>query len=178
MEDDQTGDESSYSVSLPGHTGGRGIPLSDSEKVEALSDSLETQFHPVTESSVPTVIEIVDVALMSYFLILQSEPTLTNPDEVNEAVSGLKIRKAPNPNGIKYEALKHLSQRAVSFRAQIFNAVLCSHQFPQVWKNALEISILKPGKDPALSSFFRPISLLDTIGKLFENILLTRILYK
>jgi len=39
------------------------------------------------------------------------------------------------------------------------------------------ISILKPGKDPALPSSYRPISILDTIGKLFENILLSTILY-
>ena len=38
-------------------------------------------------------------------------------------------------------------------------------------------SILKPRKDPALSSSYRPISLLDTIGKLFEKILLARILH-
>jgi hypothetical protein len=38
------------------------------------------------------------------------------------------------------------------------------------------ISILKPGKDPTFPSSYRPISLLDTIGKLFENILLARIL--
>jgi hypothetical protein len=35
---------------------------------------------------------------------------------------------------------------------------------------------MKPGKDPAQPSSYRPISLLDTIGKLFERILLTRIL--
>jgi hypothetical protein len=40
------------------------------------------------------------------------------------------------------------------------------------------ISILKPGKDPALPSSYRPISLLDTIGKLFEKILLARILHE
>jgi hypothetical protein len=40
------------------------------------------------------------------------------------------------------------------------------------------ISILKPGKDPALPSSFRPISLLHTVGKLFEKILLDRILHK
>ena len=40
------------------------------------------------------------------------------------------------------------------------------------------ISILKPGKDPALPSSFRPISLLDTIGKLFEKIILARILHE
>ena len=40
------------------------------------------------------------------------------------------------------------------------------------------ISILKPGKDPALPSSYRLISLLDTIGKLFEKILLARILHE
>jgi len=38
------------------------------------------------------------------------------------------------------------------------------------------ISILNPGKDPALPSSYWPISLLDTIGKLFEKILLVRII--
>jgi len=37
------------------------------------------------------------------------------------------------------------------------------------------VSIIKPGKKPALPSSYRPISLLDTIGKLFENIPLSRI---
>jgi hypothetical protein len=40
------------------------------------------------------------------------------------------------------------------------------------------ISILKPGKDPALTSSYRLISLLDTIGKLFEKLLLARILHE
>jgi hypothetical protein len=36
--------------------------------------------------------------------------------------------------------------------------------------------MLKPGKDPTLHSSYRPISLLDTVGKLFEKILLARVL--
>jgi hypothetical protein len=40
------------------------------------------------------------------------------------------------------------------------------------------ISILKPGKDPAQPSSYRPIILLDTISKLLEKIVLTRILYE
>ena len=175
MEDDQKGDESSYSISPPGHPGG--IALSDFEKAEALADSLETQFQPVSDPSDPTVIEMVDVALRSYFLTPASEPELTNPDEVQEAIRSLKVNKAPGPNGIPNRALKHLPQRAVSLLVRIFNAVLLTHHFPPMWKHARVISILKPGKDPILPSSYRPISLLDTIGKLFEKILLTRILH-
>jgi hypothetical protein len=59
--------------------------------------------------------------------------------------------------------LKHLPQRAVSLLVRIFNAVLLAHLFPPVWKHARVISILKPGKFPALPLSYRPISLLDTI---------------
>jgi hypothetical protein len=38
------------------------------------------------------------------------------------------------------------------------------------------VSILKPGKDPMLPLSYRPLSLPDTDGKLFENILHTRVL--
>jgi hypothetical protein len=42
-----------------------GIALSDSEKAEALADSLESQFQPVADPSVSAVIEMVDVELES-----------------------------------------------------------------------------------------------------------------
>jgi hypothetical protein len=74
--------------------------------------------------------------------------------------------------------LKHLPQRAVSLLVLIFNAILLTHHFPSVWKHARVISILKPGKDPALPSSYWPISLLDMIGKLFEKVLLARILHE
>jgi len=73
--------------------------------------------------------------------------------------------------------LKHLPQRAVSLLAKIFNAVLLTHHFPSVWKHAEVISTLKPWKDLSQPSSYRPISLLDTIGKLFQKILLARILH-
>jgi len=59
-----------------------GIALSDSEKAKALADNLEAQFQPVTDPSVPAVIEKFDVALRSYLMTPASEHNLTNPVEV------------------------------------------------------------------------------------------------
>ena len=53
-----------------------------------------------------------------------------------------------------------------------------THHFPAAWKHARVISTLKPRKDPAVPSTYGPISLLDTIDKLFENTLLARILHE
>jgi hypothetical protein len=46
--------------------------------------------------------------------------------------------------------------------------------FPPAWKHANVISTLQPLKDPAQPSCYGPMS--DTIGKLLEKIILTRIL--
>jgi hypothetical protein len=73
VEDDQTVDERSYSVTPLLLKPGR-IALSDSEKAEALADTMEAQFQPVTDSSAQAVIEMCDVALRSYFLTPVSEP--------------------------------------------------------------------------------------------------------
>ena len=134
--------------SPPGHPGeNRSLTLEESR---SLTGSLETQFQPVTDTSVPAGIEMVDVALRSYFLTTASEPKLTDPDKVEEVIRGFKASKALVPNGIPNRVLNRLPQRAVSLLDQIFNAVLLAHHFPTLWKHARVISILKPGKDPAL----------------------------
>jgi hypothetical protein len=155
-----------------------GIVLSNSENAEVLADNREARFQTVTDPPVPAVIEMVDLALRYYLMTPASEPKLTNPEEFQEAIRVLEVSKAPDPNGIPNRALKHLPQRAVTLLVLIFNAILVTHHFPTAWKHARVISILKPGKNPALPSSYRPISLLDTIGKLFEKILLSRILYE
>jgi hypothetical protein len=69
-------------------------------------------------------IDTVDMGLRSYFVAPASEPKSTNPGDVQEAIRGLKVSKAPGPNGIPNRALKHLQQRAVSLLVLIFNPSL------------------------------------------------------
>jgi hypothetical protein len=103
---------------------------------------------------------------------------LTDPAEVQHVIRGLKISKAPDSDGIPNRALKHLPQPVLLLLVALFNAILRTQYFPPIWKHVRVISILNSGKDPALPSSYRPISLLDTIGMVFEKILLSRILSK
>jgi hypothetical protein len=75
--------------SPPGHQGG--IALLDSEKADALADSLETQFQPVADPSVSAGIEMVNAELGSYSMSPASEPMLSNPEELQEAIRNLKV---------------------------------------------------------------------------------------
>jgi hypothetical protein len=48
--------------------------------------------------------------------------------------------------------------------------------FPAEWKVAQIILLLKPGKPPHELASYRPISLLSVVSKVFEKLLLNRIL--
>ena len=58
----------------------------------------------------------------------------------------------------------------------LFTVIFRIRCFPPACEHARFYSILKHGKDPALASSYRPISLPSTAGKLSEKILLIRIL--
>jgi hypothetical protein len=98
--------------------------------------------------------------------------------EVQHVNRGLKFGKAPGPDRIPNRALKHHPLSIVSLLVVLINAILQTQNFTVAWKHARVFSILKPRKDPALTSSYRPISLLDTTGKLFEKILLSRIFHE
>jgi hypothetical protein len=137
---------------VPTHTpplqGPGGVALSDSEKAEALADSLEAQFQPVDDPSDLAFTEMVDVANRAYEYAPASEPILTTPSEVINAIKGLKVGKAPGPNGVPSNVLRQLPKLAKTFFTKLFNAVLRRQYFPPVLKHARVLPILKPGKDP------------------------------
>jgi hypothetical protein len=99
---------------------------------------------------------MVKKAMRTYEYAPASEPKLTSPSEVLQAVRGLKVGKAPGPNGIPNRVLRHLPKRAITFLTKVFNAVLRRQYFSSAWNHARVVSILKPGKDPTLPSSYRP----------------------
>jgi hypothetical protein len=100
----------------------RGHPFLDSEKAEALADSLEALFQPVNDPSEPAVIEVINEVLRAYSSAPASEDKLTNPTEVQGAIWGLKVGRAAGPNDIPNRVLKHLPLIFFFFPDVLFNA--------------------------------------------------------
>ena len=155
-----------------------GLALSDFEKAETLADRSEALFQPVNDPSVPAVIEVVNEAMRTYSLAPASEAKLTNPTDVQQTIRSFKVGKALGPNGVPNRTLKHLPLSTISILLVLFNVIFRIQYFLLALKQAHVFSILKPREDLALPSSYRPKSLLDITGKLFEKILLTRILGK
>jgi hypothetical protein len=153
-----------------------GLVLSDSQKAEALADSLEAEFQSVEDPSDPSVIEMVSEALGAYECALASEPTSTRPTKIVQALKGLKFGKAPVPNDMLNRVVRHLPKRKISFLTKVTNAVFRRQHFPPAWKHAVMVFMLKLGKYLTLTSSYRPKSPPDTIGKFFEKALRTRVL--
>lgn len=102
--------------------------------------------------------------------------SLVRPVEISKIIRKLKVRKAPGVDSIDNCLLKNLPYKAIIELTKIFNACLTLGYFPNTWKTAKVIPLRKPGKDPTISTNYRPISLLPTIGKLFEKIIHSRLL--
>jgi hypothetical protein len=113
---------------------------------------LEAQLQLVNDPSVPAVIEVVNEAMRAYSFDPASESKRTNPKEVEDAIWGLKVGKAPGPDGISNRALKHLPLSVASLLVVLLKAIFRRQYFPAAWKHACVFSILKPGKEPALPS--------------------------
>ncbi|KAK7791576.1 hypothetical protein R5R35_002865 [Gryllus longicercus] len=71
--------------------------------------------------------------------------------------------------------LKNLNKNSVAGLTAIFNAILRFNYFPNAWKTAIVLPFRKPGKDPRRPEHYRPISLLPSISKIFERLLLKRL---
>jgi hypothetical protein len=77
---------------------------------------------------------------------------------------------------VKGKILKELSIIGIKYLTQLFNAFLLKGYFPAQWKVVQIILILKPGKPPNELTSYWSISLLPIASKVFEKLLLKRLL--
>ena len=96
------------------------------------------------------------------------------PDEVKFCIKRMK-KKAPGESKIGYQIIKQLPENIIVYITNIFNASLASGYFPKQFKSAILKLIPKVGKDATIPQNYRPIALLDNIGKMFEKIINSRL---
>ena len=73
--------------------------------------------------------------------------------------------------------LKHLPCSGMDFLLHIFNLFGTLHSFPSIWKTSSIIPIHKIRKPLDSPASFRPISLTSCVSKLFEGVILSRLLF-
>ncbi|KAI5742864.1 hypothetical protein M8J77_012058 [Diaphorina citri] len=87
------------------------------------------------------------------------------------------VSKAAGPDGISFILIKNLPFRALEKLLIFYNIIWRHGVFPKCWGEALIVPILKPGKSRLLSSSYRPISLLNCLGKLMEKMVNKRLFW-
>lgn len=96
--------------------------------------------------------------------------------ELEEAL-GTCQGSSPGPDMIHYDMIKNLSLNAKTLLLRIFNDIWCSQSFPEQWREAIMIPILKPGKKPNSPNSYRPISLTNCMCKVMEKMVNKRLVW-
>lgn len=154
-----------------------GITYDEQEKADTIAEQYYEN-HKITENMSNNNTLITVNTTYRRIQNTQDEPpasSLASPAEIKSILAGLKSGKAPGHDGITNLALKNLPKKAVIQLMYILNACLKLKYFPATWKQAVIIPFPKPGKDKLFASNYRPISLLPTLGKVFEKIILSRL---
>ena len=97
--------------------------------------------------------------------------------EFLSAASNLSLSSATGPDKVAYPMLKHLPRSGMDFLLHIFNLSWTLHTFPSIWKTSSIITFNRMVKPLDCHASFRPISLTASVSKLFECIILSRLLF-
>jgi len=138
------------------------------EKAELFADTMENQFTGNAGIDLQEVNEIVTKINLDQ----TTSSIYINPKQVLDIINKLPNGKSPGFDSISNTALKNLPNNIITQIAHIFTACLRISYFPKIWKKATIVMIPKPGKNHSIPGNHRPISLLSTISKVFEKIIL------
>jgi len=149
--------------------GPNGLIYAPEEKVELLADSLESQFAPNPGAERDEVTREINIIRS---INIQSTGTYITPGTIKQIINRLQNKKAPGEDSSPNAAMKFLPENKLLALTKIYNSCLRISYYPRAWREAITISIPKPGKDPKIPENYRPISLLSTLSKIFERLIL------
>lgn len=98
-----------------------------------------------------------------------------SPAEVRAELRRLHSGKAPGPDGLSSDLLRHCPDSATSVLAALFSASLRLGYFPRRWRHGLVRMLPKPGRPHTSATDFRPITLASSTGKVLERLVARRL---
>ena len=152
-------------ATIPAIRGKQGQLITQSEgKAKAL---LEAFFPP------PVQADIDDIGTQPYPPHFNLGPI--TKWEVSRAITQAASNKAPGPDGIPANILKLTYRELMPVLLKLFQSSLRTGYYPRLLKESTTVVLRKPGKDDySQPKAYRPIALLNTIGKLLETIIARR----
>jgi hypothetical protein len=97
--------------------------------------------------------------------------------ELKRALWALKKNKAPGPDGVSNDMLKHLGPRARAALLDLINQSWSTSRVPGCFKHTHIAPVAKRGKPAGLIGSYRPIALMSCIAKLMEKMIARRLTY-
>jgi retron-type reverse transcriptase len=157
---------------IPSIKTSNGLLQDNQEKADFFAERLAQVF---TNSLTSPMEETVNRSITSLSYCPTSNPSPITPEEINSYISKLKPKSAPGHDGITNKILKNLPSSYLPLLSNLFNSCLSLSYFPSIWKHANIILLPKPSKPSSDPNSYRPISLLSSLGKLFERTVLARL---
>lgn len=144
------------------------------EKAQTIADKFE-----IAHQSLPSYSHPINEKVNRFINTMNSKNCtshiLTTQEEISRIITKLRPFKAAGPDGIQNILIKKLPPKAVKLIATIFNHCILKGYWPSAFKHAKVIPIPKSGKDTTKPENYRPISLLNVIGKILEKLFQSRI---
>ena len=100
-------------------------------------------------------------------------PRLTHK-EIRDVITSSSSSKAPGPDGLGLECLKIAYRAIPDYFHSLYEVLLRYGYHPKAWREATIVIIKKAGKpNYGIPNVYRPISLLNCLGKIAEKIMAT-----
>lgn len=150
------------------HTGVPALRTNDAEVTDSTDKArlLMETFIPPTGEPIPEAVVAPKELLW--------EPITES--EIMKALRNAKKRTAPDQDGLPTLVWHNLWPYLSTVVTNIFTGSINLGHYPQQWKTAKIAVLRKPGKSTYTSAAaYRPISLLNTLGKLLEAVVARRL---
>ena len=177
-------------ITIPDTIYNNSTPLrSSSDKAEAFANHFENNFNFNPPNHLPEFIDEVNRSIANLQTTTQiitnfsasnnpadpiDQTTFTNLEFIESTIQSGKNKKSCGPDGISSYILKKLPASAILLLTIIINNCINHSYFPTNWKTSIIIPLPKKGSANNIKNF-RPISLIDSVSKIFEKVILDKI---